>query len=147
MDRGEKVNDEDFTAEERAALKERAAEARAAKRGSKKDTEPEVLEKIASLPDEDRRIAAAIHEIVKEAAPALKARLWYGMPAYADTGGRVVCFVQPASKFKVRYSTLGFNDAARLDEGAMWPTAYAITRLGKEQRRHVAGLVRRAVGE
>ncbi len=137
-----------LTAEERAAMKERAAEAKAEKSRRGKppvDTEPEVLEKIAEMPDGDRAIAERIHAIVREVAPSLVPRTWYGMPAYARDG-KVVCFVQPASKFKARYATLGFNDDARLDDGAMWPTAYAITQLGEAEEALVRELVARAAG-
>lgn len=136
------------TAEERAAMKELAAEARAekARRGKPPvDTEPEVLAKIAELPDADRVIAERIHAIVREVAPQLMPRTWYGMPAYARDG-KVVCFVQPASKFKARYATLGFNDDARLDDGTVWPTSYAVTQVGEAEEALIRGLVARAAG-
>lgn len=134
-----------FSAEERAAMKERAKELRASKRGTKVDPEQALLEKVAELPEAERRIAERIHEIVKEAAPDLTPKLWYGMPSYAR-GGKVVLFFQPASKFDTRYSTLGFNDLAALDEGSMWATAYALTKLTKADEKRVAELVRRAAG-
>lgn len=137
-----------LTAEERAAMKERAAEAKAekARRGKAPvDTEPEVLEKIAEMPDADRVIAERIHAIVREVAPQLMPRTWYGMPAYARDG-KVVAFVQPASKFKARYAMLGFNDDARLDDGAMWPTSYAITQVGEAEEAKIRDLITRAVG-
>ncbi|WP_246169589.1 iron chaperone [Actinotalea subterranea] len=136
-----------FTAEERAAMKERAREVKAAKRAGagKVDPETEVLAKIAGMPEADRVMAQRIHEIVREVAPELVPRTWYGMPAYAKDG-KVVCFFQDAAKFKARYATLGFNDAAALDDGAMWPTAYALTTLGPADEERVAELVRRAAG-
>ncbi len=135
-----------FTAEERAAMKERAAELRASGKGkrAKVDDEAAVLEKIAELPEPDRGLAERIHAIVKEAAPELTSKTWYGMPAYAKDG-KIVCFFQPASKFKARYATLGFDEKANLDEGTMWPTAWAITTLTPETEARIADLVRRAV--
>lgn len=139
-----------FTAAEKAAMKERAAEVRAgSKRRTKADRLAEdaakAVDAIAAMPEPDRVIAGRIHEIIAEVAPSLAAKTWYGMPAYA-AGDKVVCFVQPASKFGVRYATLGFNDTAVLDDGAMWPTAYAIAELTPEVETRVADLVRRAVG-
>ncbi|HYQ74539.1 DUF1801 domain-containing protein [Cellulomonas sp.] len=135
-----------FTAEERAAMQERAAEVRTArKRGKAADPDAEVLAKIAELPDEDRAMAERIHAIVREVAPGLTPRTWYGMPAYGAS--KAVLFFQPASKFKARYATLGFNDDARLDDGAMWPTAYALTRVGDAEEAAIRELVRRAAGE
>ncbi|MFF3316699.1 iron chaperone [Streptomyces sp. NPDC003035] len=138
-----------FTAEERDAMKERAKELKAsARRGSratKADTEGEVLAKIAEMPDEDRVLGERIHAIVKDCAPDLTPKLWYGMPAYARDG-KVVCFFQSAQKFKARYATLGFNDQARLDEGTMWPTAFALTRLTPADEELVAALVKKAAG-
>ena len=117
---------EGFTAEERAAMKERAREARAAsRRGSgKTDGEADVLAKIAEMPEADRVMAERIHGIVKDVAPALSPRTWYGMPAYTKDG-KVVCYFQSADKFKARYATLGFDEKAKLDDGAMWPTSFA----------------------
>lgn len=133
---------EQFTAEERAAMKERAAEMR-----TKKSTDPaqDLLDKIAELPDDDRVVAERIHALVVEHAPTLSHRTWYGMPAYAKDG-KVLLFLQPSSKFKARYSTLGFNDVAALDEGAMWPTSYAITTLRPEDEQRIAELIVRALG-
>ncbi|MCI3277977.1 iron chaperone [Streptomyces cylindrosporus] len=138
-----------FTDEERGAMKERAQELKAAaRRGSragKADPEAEVLAKIAEMTDADRVLAERIHAIVRESAPELSPKLWYGMPAYARNG-KVVCFFQAAQKFKARYATLGFNDEARLDEGSVWPTAFAVRELTAEDEALVAALVKRAVG-
>lgn len=136
-----------FTAEERAAMQERAAEVRAARKRGKAagDPDAEVLAKIAELPDDDRAMAERIHAIVREVAPGLTPRTWYGMPAYGAS--KAVLFFQPASKFRARYATLGFNDDARLDDGAMWPTAYALTRVGDAEEATIRELVRRAAGE
>lgn len=137
-----------FSDEERAAMKERAEELKASARrgrgGAKVDDEAAVLAKIAEMPDSDRAIAERIHAIVKANAPELSSRLWYGMPAYAK-GGKVVCFFQAAQKFKTRYATLGFNDSANLDEGTMWPTAFALTRLTAADEERIAALVKKAV--
>jgi uncharacterized protein YdhG (YjbR/CyaY superfamily) len=129
-----------FTAEERAAMKERARELKAG--GA--DGEAAVLAKIAEMPDADRAIAERVHAIVREAAPELVPRTWYGMPAYSKAGN-VVCFFQPAHKFKARYSTLGFNDKANLDDGSMWPVAYAVTELTAAAEKRIAQLVKQAV--
>ncbi|GIG36416.1 iron chaperone [Cellulomonas pakistanensis] len=135
-----------FTAEERAAMQERAAEVRAArKRGKGADAEAEVLAKIAELPDDDRAMAERVHAIVREVAPGLAPRTWYGMPAYGAP--KAVLFFQPGSKFGSRYASLGFNEDARLDDGAMWPTAYALTRVGAAEEAAIRELVRRAAGE
>jgi uncharacterized protein YdhG (YjbR/CyaY superfamily) len=131
-----------FTAEERAAMKERARELKAA--ASRADGEGDVLAKIAEMPESDRAMAERLHAIVKASAPALAPRTWYGMPAYADDG-KVVCFFQSAQKFKSRYATLGFSDAANLDEGAMWPTAFALKKLTAAEEKKIAALVKRAV--
>ncbi|GAA3160648.1 MULTISPECIES: iron chaperone [Nonomuraea] len=139
---------EGFTEEERAAMKEHAQELKkTARRGSKAkaDGEADVLAKIAEFPDGDRELAERIHAIVKENAPHLTSKLWYGQPAYARDG-KVVCFFQPSSKFKTRYSTLGFNDAATLDDGVMWPSAYALTGLDAGTEERIAELIRRAAG-
>ncbi|WP_084963649.1 DUF1801 domain-containing protein [Thermoactinospora rubra] len=136
-----------FTDEERSAMKERARELKAStRRGSraaKADAEGEVLAKIAEMEEADRVIAERLHEIVKANAPALSPTLWYGMPAYAKNG-KNVCFFQPAKKFKTRYATLGFNDPANLDEGTMWPTAYALTELTADAEARIAELVKKA---
>jgi uncharacterized protein YdhG (YjbR/CyaY superfamily) len=133
-----------FTDEERGAMKQRARELKAAaRRGATADEESAVLEKIAEMDDADRAVAERIHAVIKSSAPALSPRLWYGMPAYAK-GGKVLCFFQPATKFKSRYATLGFNDPANLDDGTMWPTAFALTELTAEDEERIATLVRRA---
>jgi uncharacterized protein YdhG (YjbR/CyaY superfamily) len=136
-----------FTAEERAAMKERAQELKAARRGSraKQDGESEVLAKIAEMPERDRALAERIHAIVKANAPELTPKTWYGMPAYARDG-KVVCFFQAASKFNTRYATLGFNDSAHLDDGTMWPTAFALTTLTADDEKRIAALVKKAAG-
>jgi uncharacterized protein YdhG (YjbR/CyaY superfamily) len=131
-----------FTAEERAAMKERARELKAA--AGKAEGESAVLAKIAEMPGPDRAMATRVHAIVKASAPGLSPKTWYGMPAYAKEG-KVVCFFTPASKFKSRYATLGFNDAANLDEGAMWPTSFALTELTAADEKRIAALVKKAV--
>ena len=138
---------EGFTAEERDAMKEHAKELKTAgRRGSradKADGESEVLAKIAEMTETDRAMAERLHAIIKASAPSLSPRTWYGMPAYAKDG-KVLCFFQPAQKFKTRYATLGFNDAANLDEGAMWPTAFALTELTADVEERIGALVKRA---
>lgn len=136
-----------FSEEERAAMRERAAELKAsARRGaSRADGEADVLAKIAEMPEPDRVMAQRIHEIVTATAPDLVPRTWYGMPAYAKDG-QVVCFFQSASKFKSRYATFGFSDKAALDDGSMWPTYFAIAELGKAEEARVGKLVKQAVG-
>jgi len=135
-----------FTAEERAAMKERAkemkAEARAGK--DKADGERDVLAKIAEMSEPDRAMAERLHAIVKASAPALSPKTWYGMPAYAKDG-KVVCFFQSAGKFKARYATLGFSDEANLDEGTMWPSAFALTELTAADEVRIGALVKKAV--
>ncbi|MDP8904832.1 MAG: DUF1801 domain-containing protein [Chloroflexota bacterium] len=137
-----------FTAEERAAMKERAeeqkAEARRGRRADKMDGESAVLAKIAEMPEPDRAIAERVHAIIKASAPSLSPKTWYGMPAYAREG-KVVCFFQSADKFKSRYATLGFSDEANLDEGAMWPTAFAVTELTEAEEARIGALVKKAV--
>jgi uncharacterized protein YdhG (YjbR/CyaY superfamily) len=133
-----------FTAEERAAMKERAKELKANAR--KEDAEKEVLAKIAELPPGDRALAERVHRLVRAAAPGLAPRTWYGQPAYADAEGQIVCFFQPASKFNTRYSTFGFNEAAQLDDGSMWPTAFALTELTSADQKKLTALVKRAAG-
>ncbi|MEV5553809.1 DUF1801 domain-containing protein [Nonomuraea wenchangensis] len=139
---------EGFSEEERAAMKDHAQELKkAARRGSKQvDLEPDVLAKIAEMEGPDRELAERIHAIVKANAPELTPKLWYGMPAYAKDG-KVLCFFQPAMKFKARYATLGFNDVANLDDGTMWPVAYALTDLGPEEEARIAALMKKAVAE
>ena len=129
-----------FTAEERAAMKERVQELK----GSKADGESAVLAKIAAMPESDRTLGKRLHAIVKASAPALSPKTWYGMPAYAKDG-KVVCFFQPAQKFKTRYATLGFNDDANLDEGTMWPTAFGLTELTAADEARIGALVKKAV--
>ena len=131
-----------FTAEERAAMKERSRELKAEAR--KADGEKAVLEAIAEMPEPDRALAGRVHALVKANAPALSPKTWYGMPAYAKDG-KVVCFFQSADKFKSRYATFGFNDAAKLDKGAMWPTSFALKELTAADEKKIAALVKRAV--
>jgi uncharacterized protein YdhG (YjbR/CyaY superfamily) len=134
-----------FTEEERAAMKDRVQELKAeGRRGSKADGESDVLAKIAEMPGPDRAKAERVHEIVKASAPALSPKTWYGMPAYAKDG-KVVCFFQSAHKFKSRYATLGFSDTANLDEGAMWPTSFALMDLTAAEEAKIVALVKRAV--
>ena len=138
---------EGFTAEERAAMRERAKELKAEARANKKKAEGEsdLLAKIAEMREPDRAMAERLHEIVKANAPALSPKTWYGMPAYADKEGKVVCYFQSAQKFGSRYATLGFNDAANLDEGAMWPTSFALKELSAAEEAEIGALVKRAV--
>ena len=131
-----------FTAEERAAMKERAREQKA--EAQRADGERAVLAKIAEMAEPDRAMAKRLHEIVKASAPALSPKTWYGMPAYAKEG-KVVCFFQSAHRFKSRYATFGFNDAANLDEGAMWPTSFALTELTGTEEARISALVKKAV--
>ena len=138
-----------FSDEERAAMKERArelkAEARRGSRAGKTDGESDVLAKIAEMQGSDRAMAKRLHAIVKASAPALSPRTWYGMPAYANKDGKVVCYFQSAQKFKTRYVTFGFSDEANLDEGAMWPTSFALTELTAAEEARIAALVKKAV--
>ena len=138
-----------FTEEEQAAMKERAQEQKAAARrgpqAAKADGETEVLAKIAEMAEPDRAMGLRLHQIILASAPTLSPRLWYGMPAYARDG-KVICFFQSAQKFKTRYSTLGFSDAAQLDEGTMWPTAFALKELTAEDEGKISALVIKAVG-
>jgi len=137
-----------FTDEERAAMKERAHELKAAARrgprAGKADGEHDVLAKIAEMPKPDRAMAERVHAIVKASAPALSPRTWYGMPAYA-IDGKVVCFFQSAQKFKTRYATLGFSDRANLDKDHMWPTAFALEKLTAAEEARIGALVKKAV--
>ena len=137
-----------FTDEERAAMSERAQEleavARRGPRADKSDGESDVLAKIAEMQGRDRTMAKRLHAIVQASAPALSPRTWYGMPAYAKDG-KVVCFFQSAHKFKSRYATFGFSDTANLDEGAMWPTSFALTELTAADEKKIAALVKKAV--
>jgi len=133
---------EGFTDEERAAIKERVRETKAV--ADKADGESAALASIAAMAKPDRAMAERLHAIIKASAPALSPRTWYGMPAYAKDG-KVVCFFQPAQKFKTRYATFGFNDAAHLDEGTMWPVAFALTKLTAADEARVGALVKKAV--
>jgi uncharacterized protein YdhG (YjbR/CyaY superfamily) len=140
----ETAQDKGFTKEERAAMKERARELKAA--ADREAGESDLLAKIAEMPEADRVMAERIHAIMKANAPDLAPRTWYGQPAYADKDGKVVCFFQPASKFNTRYATLGFNDAAHLDDGAMWPVAFALKGLTAAEEARIVELVKKAVG-
>jgi uncharacterized protein YdhG (YjbR/CyaY superfamily) len=132
-----------FTADEKAAMKERAAELK--RKTSAAEDEAELLSKIAKMAEPDRKMAERIHAIVRKAAPELLPKTWYGMPAYTRDGKAVV-FFQDAGKFKARYATLGFNDGAKLDDGTMWPTAYALTKLTPADDAKIAALVKKAAG-
>jgi uncharacterized protein YdhG (YjbR/CyaY superfamily) len=132
-----------FTAEERAAMRERARELKAA--ATKEEAERDVLAKIAEMPKADRVMAERLHAIVKATAPALSTRTWYGMPAYANDDGKIVCFFKSADKFKERYATLGFNETANLDAGAMWPTSFALKKLTATEEKKIRALVKKAV--
>ena len=136
--KGEKV----FTAEERAAIQQRAKEVKA----GEEDGERVVLEKIGQMEPSDRAVAKRVHEVVMKSVPTLTPRLWYGMPAYSNKDGKTVCFFQDARKFKTRYSTFGFNDSAKLDDGEMWPVAFALTKLTPAAESRIAALVKKAVG-
>jgi uncharacterized protein YdhG (YjbR/CyaY superfamily) len=131
-----------FTAEERAAMKERTKELKAA--ANKADEERAVIAKIAEMLEPDRAMAERLHAVIKASAPALSPKLWYGMPAY-EKDGKVVCFFQPAQKFNSRYATFGFNDDANLDEGTMWPTSFALTKLTAADEARLGALVKKAV--
>ena len=137
-----------FTDEERAAMRERAQELKAAARrgprAGKADGESDVLAKIAEMPVPDRAMAERLHTVIKASAPALSPRTWYGMPAYAKDG-KVVCFFQSAQKFNTRYATFGFSDKANLDEGSMWPTSFALTELTAAEEARIGALVKKAV--
>jgi uncharacterized protein YdhG (YjbR/CyaY superfamily) len=134
-----------FTAEELAAMKETARERKAARSG-KVDGEADILAKIAEMPPSDRSMAKKVHAIVKETAPDLEPRTWYGMPAYTDKDGKVVCFFQSGAKFKYRYATLGFQDSAHLDDGEMWPASFALTKITPAVEAKIRKLVKKAVG-
>lgn len=135
-------NDTGFSAEEKAAMKERARELKAEK--ERVDLEGAVLARIAEMPEPDRSMATRLHEIIKAAAPGLSAKTWYGMPAYVKDG-KIVCFFQDAAKFKARYATLGFDDSANLDDGDMWPTSFALKKLTPEIESKITALVKKAV--
>ena len=130
-----------FSDEERAAMKERAQELMV----NKADGENAVLAKIAAMQGPDRAMGERLHAIIKASAPALSPKTWYGMPAYANKDGKVVCFFQSAQKFKTRYATFGFSDAANLDQGAMWPTTFALTKLAAAEEAKIAALMKKAV--
>jgi uncharacterized protein YdhG (YjbR/CyaY superfamily) len=132
-----------FSAEEKAAMKERAKELKA--EALKANGESAVLAKIAEMQGTDRVIAERLHEVIKASAPALFPKTWYGMPAYADKDGRIVCYFQSAKRFNARYMTFGFNDAANLDEGSMWPTSFALKKLTAAEEATIAALVKKAV--
>jgi uncharacterized protein YdhG (YjbR/CyaY superfamily) len=135
---------EGFTEDERSAMKERAKEVKAARTGAA-DGEADLLAKIAEMSPSDRAMAERIHAVITANAPELAPKTWYGMPAYA-LDGKVVCFFQPAEKFKARYATLGFSDQAKLDDGGMWPTSWALTKLTKADEKRITELVKQAVG-
>jgi uncharacterized protein YdhG (YjbR/CyaY superfamily) len=132
-----------FTDEERAAMKERAQELKA--EAKKEDGESAVLAKIAEMPEPDRAMAERLHAIIKASAPALSPKTWYGMPAYANKDGKVVCFFQSAQKFNSRYATFGFSDVANLDEGGLWPTSFALKELTAAEEARISALVKKAV--
>ena len=132
-----------FSDDEKSAMKERAREEKAARAGA--DGEKEVLAKIAEMTGADRELAEKIHAIVKAAAPSLTSKTWYGMPAYAKDG-KIVCFYQPGAKFKYRYATLGFQEDAKLDDGNIWPTSWALTKLTPADEKTIAELIKKAVG-
>jgi uncharacterized protein YdhG (YjbR/CyaY superfamily) len=136
-----------FTDEERAAMKERSKEVKGARRGkaTREEDTQDLLDKIAELPEHDKRLAERVHAIVTETVPDVWPKTWYGQPAYA-IGGKTFCFFQPSSKFKTRYSTLGFNDPAQLDDGTMWPVAFAIVDLTAEDEERIRELVKKAAG-
>ena len=141
------TSSEVWTDEERAAMQEHAREMKAAaRRGrAKADGEADVLAKVAEMPESDRVMAERVHALVKANAPDLTPRTWYGMPAYANKDGKVICYFTPASKFKSRYATFGFNDDAHLDDGTMWPTSWALTKLTPADEARIAHLVKKAV--
>lgn len=137
-----------FSDFEKAAMRERAKELAAEARANKNKEEGEkaVMSAITKMPEPDRSMAKRIHEIVKKTAPGLFPKTWYGMPAYSNSSGKVVCFFQSASKFKSRYSTLGFSDSAHLDEGAMWPTSFALKKLTAVEKSKITTLIKKAIG-
>ena len=142
-----KSSSQGFTDEEKAAMKERAKELKAEARANKNKAEGETaaLAAIAAMPEPDRSMAARLHEIIKANAPGLAPKTWYGMPAYTDKDGNVICFFQNAQKFNARYATLGFNDKAKLDEGVMWPTSYALKELTTAEEAKIKALLKKAV--
>lgn len=132
-----------FTASERAAMKARANELK--KEAQKADGEKTLLAAVAAMPQSDKKLAKRIHEIVKTSAPGLMPKTWYGMPAWANKDGKVVCYFKPASKFQMRYAQFGFEDAAKLDDGALWPVVFGLTQLSATEERKIAALVKKAV--
>jgi uncharacterized protein YdhG (YjbR/CyaY superfamily) len=132
-----------FTDEERAAMRERAKEQKA--QATREDGERDLLAKIAEMKGTDRAMAERLHAIVTASAPSLSPKTWYGMPAYANKDGKIVCFFQPAEKFKTRYATFGFNDSAHLDDGTLWPTAFALKELTAADEAKITALVKKAV--
>jgi hypothetical protein len=136
---------ERFTDEERAAMRERVQELKAGPRAGKTDGESAVLAKIAAMPAPDRAMGERLHAVIKASAPVLSPKTWYGMPAYAKDG-QIICFFQSAQKFNTRYATLGFSDKANLDEGQMWPTAFALKELNAAEEARISALVKKAVG-
>ena len=143
MATADKKTGKGFTDEEKAAMRQRAKEQKAA--ADKADEESAALAAIAAMPAPDRALAERVHAIITASAPALSPKTWYGMPAYAHKDGKIVCFFQPAAKFKTRYATLGFNDSAHLDDGALWPVAYALKELTAADEAKIAALVKKAV--
>lgn len=141
-------NDTAFTADERAAMKERAKELKAEARANKNRAEGErdLLAKIAEMPEPDQSMAQRLHEIITANAPSLMPKTWYGMPAYANAEGKIICFFQAASKFNVRYATFGFQPDAMLDDGNMWATSFALIKLTAAEEQKIAALVKKAVG-
>jgi uncharacterized protein YdhG (YjbR/CyaY superfamily) len=139
-----KKSDAGFTAEEKAAMRERAKELKA--QANKAEAEETALAAIAAMKEPDRSMAKRIHEIIKANAPGLMAKTWYGMPAYANQDGKIVCFFQTGQKFNTRYSTFGFNDSAHLDEGSMWATSFALMKLTSVEEARIIALVKKAVG-
>ena len=133
-----------FSDEERAAMKEYAAELKAQARGA--DAEKQVLAAIAKMPEPDRTLGKRLHTLIRESAPELSPKTWYGMPAYANKDGKVVCFFRNAAKFKERYAQIGFNEVAKLDDGNMWPIAFALPKLTAAEEAKIAKLVKKAVG-
>ncbi len=132
-----------FSAEEKAAMRERAREQKAS--ASREEGERDLLEKIAAMPAPDRAMAERIHALITASAPDLAPKTWYGQPAYANKDGKIICFFQPSAKFKTRYATLGFNDSAHLDDGTMWPVAFALKELTAADEAKIAALVKKAV--
>ena len=145
---GRDTTSRSWTDEEKSAMKERAKELKAEQRrgAARADGERDLLEKVGQMPEADRVMAERIHAVITASAPNLAPKTWYGMPAYANEGGKIVCFFQPADKFKARYATFGFNDDAKLDDGNMWPTSWALTKLTAADEKKIGELVRKAVG-